>query len=116
MLFRSPGNADTLVYLGGNEQSSHKYISELLGKGTIDKRSSGETLGKRGSSSRNYDVLGRDMPYLFVKSSDALKIKINGQGHDHLVSSQISMIFTGGTYGKSECKKIDSLQRKYKRL
>ena len=66
-----PGNADTLVYLGGNEQSSHKYISELLGKSTIDKRSSGETLGKRGSSSRNYDVLGRDMPYLFVKSSVA---------------------------------------------
>ena len=56
-----PGNADTLVYLGGNEQSSHKYISELLGKSTIDKRSSGETLGKRGSSSRNYDVLGREL-------------------------------------------------------
>ena len=56
-----PGNADTLVYLGGNEQSSHKYISELLGKSTIDKRSSGETLGKRGSSSRNYDILGREL-------------------------------------------------------
>ena len=56
-----PGNADTLVYLGGNEQSSHKYISELLGKSTIDKRSSGETLGKRGSSSRNYDVLAREL-------------------------------------------------------
>lgn len=56
-----PGNVDTLVYLGGNEQSSHKYISELLGKSTIDKRSSGETLGKRGSSSRNYDVLGREL-------------------------------------------------------
>ena len=56
-----PGNADTLVYLGGNEQSSHKYISELLGKSTIDKRSSGETLGKRGSSSRNYAVLGREL-------------------------------------------------------
>lgn len=56
-----PGNADTLVYLGGNEQSSHKYISELLGKSTIDKRSNGETLGKRGSSSRNYDVLGREL-------------------------------------------------------
>ena len=56
-----PGNADTLVYLGGNEQSSHKFISELLGKSTIDKRSSGETLGKRGSSSRNYDVLGREL-------------------------------------------------------
>ena len=56
-----PGNADTLVYLGGNEQSTHEYISKLLGKSTIDKRSSGETLGKRGSSSRNYDVLGREL-------------------------------------------------------
>jgi type IV secretion system protein VirD4 len=56
-----PGNCDTLVYLGGNEQSTHKYISELLGKGTIDKRSSGETKGRQGSSSRNYDVLGREL-------------------------------------------------------
>lgn len=37
------------------------YISELLGKGTIDKKSSGETRGRQGSSSRNYDVLGRDL-------------------------------------------------------
>ena len=57
-----PGNCDSLVYLGGNEQSTHKYISESLGKGTIDKKSSGETKGRQGSSSRNYDVLGRDMP------------------------------------------------------
>lgn len=49
------------MYLGGNEQSTHKYISELLGKGTIDKRSSGETRGRQGSSSRNYDVLGREL-------------------------------------------------------
>lgn len=56
-----PGNCDTLVYLGGNEQSTHKYISELLGKGTIDKKSSGETKGRQGSSSRNYDVLGREL-------------------------------------------------------
>lgn len=56
-----PGNCDTLVYLGGNEQSSHKYVSESMGKGTIDKRSSGETRGKQGSSSRNYDVLGREL-------------------------------------------------------
>lgn len=55
------GNCDTLIYLGGNEQSTHKYISELLGKGTIDKRSSGETRGRQGSSSRNYDVLGREL-------------------------------------------------------
>ena len=55
------GNCDTLIYLGGNEQGSHKYISELLGKETIDKRSTGQTLGEKGSSSRNYDVLGRDL-------------------------------------------------------
>ena len=55
------GNCDTLIYLGGNEQSTHKYISELLGKGTIDKRSSGETRGRQGSSSRNYDLLGREL-------------------------------------------------------
>jgi len=47
--------------LGGNEQSTHKYVSELLGKGTIDKKSSGETKGRQGSSSRNYDVLGREL-------------------------------------------------------
>ena len=69
-----PGNCDTFIYLGGNEQSTHKYVSELLGKGTIDKKSSGETKGRQGSSSRNYDVLGRDMPYLFVKSSVALNL------------------------------------------
>ena len=56
-----PGNCDTLIYLGGNEQSTHKYVSESLGKGTIDKRSSGETRGRNGSSSRNYDVLGREL-------------------------------------------------------
>lgn len=56
-----PGNCDTLVYLGGNEQSTHEYISKMLGKSTIDKRSSGETRGRQGSSSRNYDVLGREI-------------------------------------------------------
>ena len=55
------GNCDTLVYLGGNEKSTHQYISELLGKSTIDKRSNGETRGVHGSASRNYDVLGREL-------------------------------------------------------
>lgn len=56
-----PGNCDTFIYLGGNEQSTHKYVSELLGKSTIDKKSNGETKGRQGSSSRNYDVLGREL-------------------------------------------------------
>ena len=55
------GNCDTLVYLGDNEKSTHQYISEMLGKSTIDKRSTGETRGVHGSASRNYDVLGREL-------------------------------------------------------
>jgi len=56
-----PGNCDTLVYLGGNEQSTHEYVSKLLGKATIDKKSTGESRGRQGSSSRNFDVLGREI-------------------------------------------------------
>lgn len=55
------GNADTMIYLGGNEASTFKYISEQLGKWTIDKRSTGESKGQHGSSSQNYDVLGREL-------------------------------------------------------
>lgn len=55
------GNADTMIYLGGNEPETHKYMTEMLGKYTLDKRSSGETLGSHGSSSHNYDVVGREL-------------------------------------------------------
>ena len=55
------GNCDTLVYLGGNEQSSHKYISEELGKKTINKRSTSSSRGKMPSHGKNYDVLGREL-------------------------------------------------------
>lgn len=76
------GNCDVLLYLGGNEQSTHKYISEMLGKVTIDKKSTGETLGNHGSSSRNYDVLGRELltPDEIRKlDSDKCLIFIKGQ-------------------------------------
>ena len=55
------GNADTMIYLGGNEAETHKYMTEMLGKFTINKQSEGESLGKNGSSSHNYDVLGREL-------------------------------------------------------
>lgn len=55
------GNCDSFIYLGGNEQSTHEYVSKLIGKFTVDKRTNGETLGSHGSSSRNYDVLGREI-------------------------------------------------------
>ena len=68
------GNADTLVYLGGNEQSTHEYISKLLGKETIRTSSSSQSKGRSGSFSQNTQQTGRDMPYLFVKSSVALNL------------------------------------------
>lgn len=55
------GNTDTFLYLGGNEQTTWKYVSEMLGKWTAGKQTDGETLGKNGSSSKNFDVLGREL-------------------------------------------------------
>lgn len=55
------GNCDTFLYLGGNEQSTHKYISELLGKETIDTTNYGRTTGHSGSYSTNYQITGREL-------------------------------------------------------
>ena len=84
-----PGNCDTFIYLGGNEQSTHKYVSELLGKGTIDKKTTGETRGRQGSSSRNFDVLGRE---LFtadeVRKLDNRKCIIFIRGFDPIIDNK----------------------------
>ena len=55
------GNADAFIYLGGNEQSTHKYISELLGKETIDVRTSSQSKGRSGSYSQNFQQAGREL-------------------------------------------------------
>lgn len=55
------GNCDSFVYLGGNEQSSHKYVSELLGKETIDLNSFGKSRGRNGSYTTNYQKAGREL-------------------------------------------------------
>lgn len=55
------GNCDELLYLGGNEQSTHKYISELLGKETIDTNTYGKSTGHSGSYSTNYQIAGREL-------------------------------------------------------
>jgi len=55
------GNCDTFLYLGGNEQSTHKYVSELLGKETIDMNSYGKSTGQHGSYSTNYQLSGREL-------------------------------------------------------
>ena len=55
------GNCDTLLFLGGNEQSTHEYISKMLGKETIDTRTRGITKGQHGSSNTNYQNAGREL-------------------------------------------------------
>ena len=55
------GNCDEFLYLGGNEQSTHKYVSELLGKSTIDTNTYGKSEGRSGSYSTNYQISGREM-------------------------------------------------------
>ena len=55
------GNTDEFVYLGGNEQATHKYVSELLGKETIDTNTYGRSSGRNGSYSTNYQTTGREL-------------------------------------------------------
>ena len=70
------GNCDTMLYLGGNEQSTHEYISKMLGKETIDTRTRGITKGQHGSSNTNYQNTGRELLTLdevrLVDNSNAL--------------------------------------------
>lgn len=55
------GNCDTYIYLGGNESTSHEYISKSLGKETVDVKTRGVTHGKNGSSSNNFQSVGREL-------------------------------------------------------
>ena len=55
------GNCDEFLYLGGNEQSTHKYVSELLGKATIDTNTYGKSSGRSGNYSTNYQISGREL-------------------------------------------------------
>jgi len=55
------GNCDEFLYLGGNEQSTHEYVSKLLGKETIDTNTYGQSKGRNGSYSTNYQLAGREL-------------------------------------------------------
>ena len=55
------GNCDEFLYLGGNEQSTHKYVAELLGKETIDTNTYGKSTGRSGNYSTNYQITGREL-------------------------------------------------------
>lgn len=56
------GNCDTLLFLGGgNEPTSLEFVTKLLGKETIDTRTRGQTKGRSGSSSTNFQQTGREL-------------------------------------------------------
>ena len=55
------GNCDEFLYLGGNEQSTHKYVSELMGKATINLDTHGKSSGRNGNYSTNFQISGREL-------------------------------------------------------
>ena len=68
------GNCDSTIFLGGKEKTTLKEMAELLGKETIDLYNTSDTRGSQRSYGMNYQKTGKDMPYLFVKSSVALNL------------------------------------------
>ena len=66
------GNCDASLFLGGKEETTLKSWNSLLGKETIDMYNTSVTKGSQESHGQNFQKLGKDMPYLFVKSSVAL--------------------------------------------
>mgnify|MGYP002542770782 CR=1 FL=1 len=55
------GLCDEFLYLGGNEKETHKYVSELMGKETLDTNTYGHSRGRSGSFSVNDQQTGREL-------------------------------------------------------
>ena len=66
------GNMDSRIFLGGSEPTTLKELNQALGKETIDTFNTSNTRGNSPSYGMNYQKLGKDMPYLLMKSSVAL--------------------------------------------
>lgn len=55
------GNCDEFLYLGGNEDSTHELVSKKLGKATIDTNTYGQSKGRNGNYSTNYQISAREL-------------------------------------------------------
>ena len=100
------GNCDTMLYLGGNEQSTHEYISKMLGKETINTKSRGVTKGQHGSSNTNYQNAGRELLTLdevrLLDNSNALifmrgEKPIMDKKYDIMSHPNVKLTADGGT-------------------
>lgn len=100
------GNCDEFLYLGGNEQSTHEYVSKLLGKETIDTNTYGQSKGRNGSYSTNWQISGREllMPdeVRLLDNRDALlfvrgECAIRDEKYDLLRHPNIKLTTDGGS-------------------
>lgn len=55
------GNCDSMLYLGGNDQTTLDYISKRLGKETIRSVNNSRSYGKQGSHSMSWNKTGREL-------------------------------------------------------
>lgn len=55
---------DSTLFLGSNSKETLEYMVALLGKKTWYKKSTGRTFSRQGSSSTNWDVVGRELATL----------------------------------------------------
>ena len=87
------GNCDTLLFLGGgNEPTSLEFIVKLLGKETIATRTRGQTKGRSGSSSTNFQQTGRDpMTIDEVRKLDTHKAILFIRGEDPVLDKKYNI-------------------------
>ena len=87
------GNCDTLLFLGGgNEPTSLEFIVKLLGKETIATRTRGETKGRSGSSSTNFQQTGRDLMTIDeVRKLDTNKAILFIRGEDPVLDKKYNI-------------------------
>ena len=87
------GNCDTLLFLGGgNEPTSLEFIVKLLGKETIATRTRGQTKGRSGSSSTNFQQTGRDLMTIDeVRKLDTHKAILFIRGEDPVLDKKYNI-------------------------
>lgn len=99
------GNCDVFLYLGGNEDSTHELVSKKLGKETIDLNTYGQSKGRNGNYSTNWQLSGRELmtpdevrmldnrfALLFIRGERA----VQDEKYDILQHPNISLTVDGG--------------------
>jgi len=76
------GNCDTTLFLGGQEKTTLKDMSEMLGKETIDLYNTSITKGTQESHGQNFQKLGKDLmsvDEIAVMPGDKCILRVRGE-------------------------------------